>query len=327
MRFPKRRWVMTAACFCLVVLPITVEGQDLSDLFSTCGVSSPAHGSWCRETAMAVQAAQGALGLAASGGIDLPGSASTLGWRTKGSPRFALSLWGSMTRSPFPAMTVTAGNPGGEATTTLPSFHASATAGLFDGFSLGPTVGGFGSLDLSVSGQYIWPPEDHGFADHSFGWGGGARVGILRESFTLPGISVSGFRRFLGSHDLWDVDAGDPSAATFDLEATSLRGLIGKDLWGIGFFGGIGWDQYEGDVAIFVTDPSGGEADENGEGSLESHRRLYFVGASRTFLTLQISAELGWAEGFDSPIPLSGDGGFDPTGDSHFGSVALRLTF
>jgi len=224
-------------------------------------------------------------------------------------------------------MNVADGTPGGETTASLPAFHASATAGLFDGFSLGPTVGGFGSIDLSVSGQYTWTPEDRGFRDSAIGWGAGARIGILRESFSLPGISISGFHRFLGSHELWDADAGDPSAATFDLEGSSLRGLIGKDLWGVGFFGGVGWDRYEGDVTVFILDPQGGESDESGEGSLESDRHLFFVGASRTFLTLQLSAELGWGDGFDSPIPLSGEGGFDPAGASYFGSLALRLTF
>ncbi|NNM06143.1 MAG: hypothetical protein HKO65_13725 [Gemmatimonadetes bacterium] len=322
-----RGWSLAVALGALALVPGQARGQDLSDLFSSCGVTSPAHLSWCRETALAAQAAQGALGLAASGGIDLPGSASTLGWRTKGSPRFALSFWGSLTRAPFPAMTVEDGSPRGETTATLPALHLSATAGLFDGFSLGPTVGGFGSIDLSVTSQYIWTPKDRGFNDHGIGWGAGARIGILRESFSLPGLSISGFHRFGGSHELWDVAAGDPSAATFDLETSSLRGLLGKDLWGVGLTVGVGWDRYGGEVAVNILDPQGGGSDDSGEGRLESERYLGFLGASRTFLTFQVSGELGWAEGFESTLPLSGQGGFDPAGPSFFGSLALRLTF
>jgi hypothetical protein len=46
-----------------------------------------------------------------------------------------------------------------------------------------------------------------------------------------------------------------------------------------------------------------------------------------TFLAFQLSAEAGWADGFDPRLPLTDGGGFDPSGSSSFGSVALRLTF
>jgi hypothetical protein len=152
-------------------------------------------------------------------------------------------------------------------------------------------------------------------------------MGILRESFSLPGISISAFRRSLGNQRLWTVDDGDPSEARFEVGVLSLRGLVGKDLWGVGVFGGFGWDRYSGDATVAVTDPEGGNSDGNGVGDLRSDRRIYFAGASRTFLALQISGEVGWAEGFDTTLPLPRQGGFNPASGSHFGSLALRLTF
>ncbi len=308
----------------------TLRAQDLTALVSTCGAPSDAHMAWCEEAALAVQAAQGALGLSASGGIDLPGAASTLGWRTKGSPRFALSLRGSVTRSPLPAMNSVGNLPTGKATANLPSLHASGTLGLFDGFSLGPTVGGFGSLDLSLAGHWVGKPGAGGFRKSASGWGVGARLGILRESFSLPGLSVSGFRRFLGSHALWSLAEGDPAEATFDLEVSSLRAMVGKDLWGIGLYGGFGWDRYSGSTDLAIRDPEGGETGSIGNGEIRSHRRIAFLGASRTFLTFQISGEIGWGGGFSpsfstSSAPRAGD--FDPSTPSYFGSVGFRLTF
>jgi hypothetical protein len=102
---------------------------------------------------------------------------------------------------------------------------------------------------------------------------------------------------------------------------------VGKDIWGIGFLGGAGWDRYAGDATLVVTDPEEGDNDSTGSGELLSERYLFFFGGSMTFLTLQISAEIGWAGGFDSTLPLSVEGGFDPSSGSEFGSLAFRLTF
>jgi len=323
-----RRGYLVLILFFVMGLPLqSTNAQDLRPLISTCGGTSEAHLRWCQETALAVQAAQGALGLAASGGTDLPGSASTLGWRMKGSPRIALSIRGSLTRASAPALKSSGTSPHGETTLTLPSIHISGTVGLFDGLSLGPTLGGFGSIDLTVSTQWIAPPKDRGFQENLTGWGIGTRIGILRESFTLPGISLSAFHRSLGSVDLWEVGEGDPAAAGFDLRVSSLRAVAGKDIWGLGFFGGAGWDRYTGDASLVVTDPEGLGPNSTGAGELRSNRHLFFLGGSMTFLTLQVSTEVGWADGFTPDLPTSFLGGFDPSSRSIFGALAFRLTF
>ncbi len=330
MRRGEGRWTFVASILCLLLgLSLqSAKAQNLPDLISACGAGSELRLARCQEMGLSVQAAQGAIGLAASGGSDLPGSASTLGWRMKGSPRFALSVRGALVRAPLPArFNVRVGMPQGETSAILPSIHISGTLGLFDGFSLAPTVGGFGSVDLTASTQWIRTPGGKGFQEDVTAWGAGARVGIVRESFSLPGVSVSAFYRALGQGQLWNIDEGDPAEGAFDLRASSLRGVVGKDLWGIGLFGGVGWDRYSGDASIAVTDPEAGSGPFTGSGELRSERHLYFLGASMTFLTLQISAEVGLAEGFDPALPLQTQGGFDPSSRSEFGSVALRLTF
>jgi len=100
------RWgfMVSALCLMMVFLPHHGEAQDLSTLISSCSGVSQLQVSRCQGAALTAQAAQGALGLSASGGTDLPGSASTLGWRTKGSPRFAVSVWGSVARVPIPSL-------------------------------------------------------------------------------------------------------------------------------------------------------------------------------------------------------------------------------
>src|SRR5690606_2935207 len=78
------------------------------------------------------------------------------------------------------------------------SLALDGAAGVFRGFSPLPTVGGVGSLDVLAGIGLVFPPTGAGFRGGSKGtWALGARLGILRESFTFPGVSVTGmYRRF-----------------------------------------------------------------------------------------------------------------------------------
>lgn len=304
-----------------------LHAQGLREVASGCPTESPSQQAWCEWAVLGVQAAQGVVGLAISGGTDLPGSASTLGWRTKGSPRFAIGLRGLLASAPMPAPHGTELLPGAEVSAELTSVHLSGTMGVFDGFFLAPTVGGVGSLDVTVSGQWLGTPGDAGFHENLMAWGAGGRLGILRESFSLPGISVSGFFRTVGETDLWSIQDGSSAESVFDLTVTSLRGVIGKDLWGLGFLAGAGWDRYSGAFNADVADPEGTEPRAGVQGDLESERPLFFFGTSMTFLTFQLSGEVGWAPGFESDLPVATESGFDPEDSSLFGALALRLTF
>jgi hypothetical protein len=307
-----------------------VQAQDLREATTTCGRGSEVVLALCQETILAVQAAQGAFGLAAAGGTDLPGSASTLGWRLPQSPRFALSLRGSVTRISMPDLGGGSILSGGDQRFSLFSGEVTGTLGIFDGFSPAPTVGGMLSLDLSTSGHWVSAPQDQGFQGGVMGWGVGARVGILRESFSLPGVSFSAFRRWLGNTGIGDVEGGDSAHSYFDIDVSSFRGVIGKDLWGVGFVGGVGWDRNGGDATLWIPDPGGGLPGDTGASvtsvDMSFKRRLFFVGASRTFLALQLSTEVGWAEGFDPELLPGGGGGFEPDSPSYFGSLAFRFT-
>jgi len=227
----------------------------------------------------------------------------------------------------MPAPDETGFPPGAEVSAELPSVHLSGTMGVFDGFFLGPTVGGVGSLDVTVSGQWLGTPGDAGFQENLLAWGAGGRIGILRESFSLPGISVSGFYRKVGDTDLWSTQDGSSAESVFDLTVTSFRGVIGKDIWGFGFLAGAGWDRYSGGMNTSVADPEGVEPIVLVDGDLDTDRPIFFIGTSMTFLALQLSGEFGWAPGFESDLAVAADSEFDPSDRSIFGALALRLTF
>jgi hypothetical protein len=282
---------------------------------------------WCFETVLAAQAARGGLGLAGTLGGPVPGSASTLGRRLRSFPRISVALRGGLTRLTLPDLSGGRSLPRGETTSSLTSLTLSTSLGLFHGLSLAPTVGGIFSFDLLGSLHLVSAPETQGFRDGVKGWGGGARLGILRESFTLPGISLSATYHALGESGLGDVEAGDPAQARFDTDVLSLRGTVGKDLLGVGLLAGLGWDRHGGSMAVRVLDPDSGLQGGASVDDFTSHRFLYFAGASMTYLILQVSAEGGWARGFDPDVPGRPGGTFDPASRTFFGSLGLRITF
>ena len=168
--------------------------------------------------------------------------------------------------------------------------------GLLDGFSPLPTVGGLLSIDLVASVSLVQFPAADGFrtrAPSSFAVG--ARLGVLRESFTLPGLSVSAMYRRTGR-----VSFGDIGLQTRDVHVRldrvgtwSTRAVLGKRLGPLGFTAGAGYDRSTSRGAYRVPGPGGAPA-AFGLESPATKRRIVFAGASWTVLVFNFSAEAGW---------------------------------
>lgn len=301
--------------------------EDPAGIASTCGEAGSSAHSACLQAALGLEAARGAVGLAAAGGSDLPATNSTVGKRIGAAPRWALTLRAGLTRAPFPGGGA-GGGPGDDPglltdeTTTALSLRGDLAFGLFDGFSIAPTVGGILSLDLLGEAGLVALSGDDGFDDDVTGWGVGARLGVVRESFGVPGITVTLTRRWLGDSSFTTGSPGADRSGDFETTVTSLRGVVGKDFFALGILAGVGWDRYEGDASLTAALPGEAPALSVDADDLTSERVLVFGSLSYNFLILQLSAEGGWAEGFDSPAP---SGSFDPSDGSLFGAVAFRL--
>ena len=313
--------VVCAAAAAVGCGPSDVSGQTPSALADACETAG-GRSVMCTATAVAARALLGDLGAVLGLGSEVPGTASNLGQRLGTTPRVALSLRAGGLWARLPDLRDASGL--GEASFLMPTVHTGVTLGLFDGFRLMPTVGGFLSLDVFAQLSFVFLPESEGFEDATSAYSVGARVGILREGFTLPGVSVSVSRRFGGSAALGDTSAGDPAQLSVDPSVTSLRMTVGKDLFAVEVLAGFGWDDYSADATWGVSDGVGGVV--TGAGSIDASRRLYFVSAARSFsIVFSLSVEGGIARGFD---PVAGYTGaaFDPTEGSLFGSFAFRLT-
>jgi len=259
------------------------------------------------------------VGLLAGPGAELSGQASTLGRRLGGAPRIAASLRAAGVSVTRPGLASASDPP---ASSFVPSAQATLAFGLFDGFSLLPTVGGFLSFDVMGSGSFLFFSEGDGFDGRVEVFSLGARVGILRESFTLPAVTVSASRRFAGALRFGDVAAGDLAQVVLDPAVTSLRATVGKDLFAFGVLAGAGWDDVSSQTRVRASDGGGGFTDHTAK--VSGSRWTGFGGLSKQIGVIAwVSGEVGWTSGF---APVTTGGGASPDiGRSIYGSVALIL--
>lgn len=310
-----------------LAVPPQLAAQDVTSLVDRCRVRAPMARTQCLDGAIAARALLAHTGLLTGLGSDLAGSHTTLARRIGSTPRIALSMRSGGLAARMPDLTDRQNVPAKEAKFFLPTLHGSVALGVFDGFRLMPTVGGFLSVDLLAQTSAVFFPKGQGFDGRVGALSVGARVGVLRESFTLPGITLSVSKRLLGAIHMGSVPLGDPTDVKVDPTVTSYRLAVGKDLFAVGLLLGVGWDSYSTDARIRVADAVEGVVVTTvaTEGALNARRPLFFGGASLNLLILQLSAEFGWAKGFSEPTGYTSVA-FDPTRGALFGSLAARLT-
>jgi hypothetical protein len=269
----------------LLGVPTQIKSQeDLEGLTARCAMTGASQ-TRCTELSLTARALQGQIGLLAGLGSEVSGSAGTLGRRLGTTPRVSVGA-----RAAF-------------ASVHLPDL---ADQGV----------------EPSREASFIVPGE--GFDGNSTGYSFGARVGILRESFTLPGIAVSVSRRSVGTVLYGDAQGAGGGSVEVDPTITAVRMTVGKDILSVGVLAGFGWDRYSGAATIGAAADGGAVAFET-DSSFEHSQRLIFGGAAINFLILQLSAEVGWAGGFDD-LPGYYGGQFDPTAGATYGSLAFRIT-
>lgn len=288
----------------------------------------------CADGVLAAQAFQSGLGFLMTAGGPIPASPSTAGRRLSTQPRVILDAglgWASF-RHPDLGTVPTEGRLRDRRTTAIGP-RISGAVGLFEGFAPVPGVGGVLAVDLVAMAQYLRLGESSAFSESAVGWGGGVRVGAVRESFSLPGVTLSAIHLRLGG-----VSNGVPEASGARVwlrpRATSLRAIVGKDLWTVGLSGGVGWDRYGGAILVEAEVPTGlappAPATVTGVGGpvdLKMRRRYLFVGANFTWIVAQAAAELVWADSASPVTVFEGSGPYRPGDRELQGSLSFRVTF
>jgi hypothetical protein len=282
----------------------------------------PAAVATCQEGALLFQGLTGGLGLLMTGGTDLPGNGSSLGWRMPRSPRTVVFSRLKGSHLGVPDVVGAPAGSGGEESFLAAGLETGFAVGAFNGFSLAPTVGGVLALDLLGSIQWNLLPENPGFDGNTWSWSVGGRLGVIRESFSIPGITVSARYASMGRAEY----GSDAASSTLDLSGTSLRAVIGKEFMALGVLLGVGWDQYESDGGFTVVLPPPGSDRTISADGFSIDRTVGFGQVTFTYLVLQLSLEGGWAWGLDT-LSSPYEGRYDPTAGGPHGSFSARVTF
>jgi hypothetical protein len=355
-----KRTGIIAAALALSATPALAQG-----ISAPCeSISDPSLSATCFTVAQAVESAQPQLGIVLTGGNPTLGTASAGGVRLGMLPRVSATAKANLVFVRLPD--ILAESARGAAQTLndatgipVPALSGTASVGVYPGISLAPTVGGVGAVDLL--GSATWIPVGsfgvEGFSEDTpdFSYGVGARLGLLRESFTTPGVSVSLMYHRLGTVSYGDVCAepllggiteerdgytaqaggctgdGDPGEFAVDLSSWSTRGAVSKRLLGLGLTAGVGYDRLASDAAFgFRTrcpvETPAAECFARFSGlEVENGRWSGFLNGSLSVLMATLAAEVGWLQG-DTAIegfPSASD--FDPGDGTFFGSLGFRL--
>ncbi|MGH7459110.1 MAG: hypothetical protein ACREKN_08555 [Longimicrobiaceae bacterium] len=344
----------------LLVAAVPAQAQDDSELTELC--RRPELGAdeeqLCYTVAQAVASTQPRLGMLIAVGNPALGSTGASGLRLGVIPRLGATAKLNLIFVRVPDVLLEQADGGVQDLNEslgipLPAVGGDLSVGVFSGINVAPTIGGIGAVDLL--GSLTWIPfsalDVEGFDEETpdFAYGVGARIGLLGESFTAPGIAVSIMYRRLDQVGFGDIcpdeqgapqegvgecanDNGDLGEFSFDLTDWSTRATIGKRFLGLGLLAGVGYDRYSsridygfrgnrGDLGL-----TGAPTYRQLDVDLSSERLSAFANLSYTLLFGSIALEAGWQQGSD---PIEGFqesfSDFDPGQGAWFGSLGLRL--
>jgi hypothetical protein len=319
----------------------------------------------CRVAAQAAESLPPQIGLLLAGGNPTIGTASAGGLRLGVLPRLSATVKVNAVHARFPDLRE--GSAGSTSTPAYdelgilaPSLSGTATMGVFSGVGIAPTIGGIGSIDLlgmaswiplrTLGSHYVRPAA----ADLSYG--GGLRLGLVRESFTMPGASVSVTYHTMDTMEWGEVcpvrvillasdqepvfeegecsssNRGDLGEFSFDLSGWSTRAVASKHLLGLGVAAGVGYDRFSSDLAAGVRSTEPGEVVPTYSYArirgveLSQARWSAFVDGSFSILVATFAAEAGWMQGGEAVGGYPGASSeFDPADGTFFGSLGLRV--
>jgi hypothetical protein len=209
-----------------------------------------------------------------------------------------------------------------------------ATADVALGLLKGLAGSGFGSVDLLVSGSYL-PSFSNANVDiavpsGSLKFGLGAKVGLLSESSTRPGISVSYLDRGLPTVSITGKSGDDRLVlADLSVRSKSWRAVAGKSFLIFGIGGGFGQDRYDSKANISVT-VAPRQATQGGTGgpialSQQMTRNNLFGTAWLNLKLFRLVGELGRVTGGTIVTYNQFDAEYPADGPRTYGSVGISF--
>lgn len=303
--------------FSLLLGPSSLLAQSPGTVAAACHGGQGDRVQGCTLGAATAHAFQSGFGLLLGAGGPFPASPNTAGQRLHGSPRFLFDAGLATASFTHPDMT-SSGAPERRRTVMAP--RLAVGVGVFEGVSPAPTVGGVGAVDLLGEVRFLPVPAFDGLDGRTWSLGAGARIGVMRESFSLPGLTLSAMHRRSGALEYLSSGGGAPAVAVTP-RVTSFRAVLGKDLMEIGVSGGVQQDRIRGEARV-RPGPGAAGIGSAGSGTIPVDRTTWFVGVNRTWVVSQIALELGW-----SPAPSAPEGIPPAVFGGSAGGISGALTF
>jgi hypothetical protein len=267
-------------------------------------------------------------GLLVSGGNPVLGTANTLG----GLGHFSLTARANAAHVVLPDVNYDGSTSTVPASDELfaPTPLVELAAGIYGGMPSGLLAIDFlGSAQLLPTGQIDHLTVESGarrIGDVALGLGYGVRVGLLRESGPVPGVSVSLMRRDIPRLAYGDLGAGDQYSYAVNLHATNLRVVASKQLALLEVAAGLGWDKYTGDASIQFRDPGTSVVQPEIPFDLNQSRALAFLDAGLDLSAVKLLGEVGYQGAKDQKLSTDFED-FDTTKGKFFASFGLRVGF
>jgi hypothetical protein len=308
-----------------LALALSLAASTLHAQASECAASTGAAARICSAAVDATRAFHPLLGVLVSGGNPVLGAGSPLG----GLGHFSVTTRVNGVGVVLPRLTYdgsTATVPRGRKVFALAP-QVDAAVGIYGGLPSGLlAVDALGSAQLlpaAALDDFRVAGDARRIGDVALGLGFGARVGILKETGPLPGVSLSVMRRDLPTITYGSIAAGDQFQYAVDLRATNLRLVAGKRLAVFDLAAGLGWDKYTGH-ALVRLDTGGGATAVPIE--LSNSRVSAFVDAGFDVSVVRLVAEGGYLGGKDQKLSTDFEG-FDTTKGKLFAGLGLRASF
>jgi hypothetical protein len=310
-----KRWMIAAAA-AAVLLPVAhAAGQQ-----SICLVQGP--GSACAEALQALASGAPQFGMVAAAGNPVPGVDGTRGVTLGLVPKTSASLRVSAGRVRLPDLDASQT----ERSLTPVALKLGTATRLFEGAATGA-----GAVDLLLEAGVLSGAGDGGGTAAVLGVGG--RLALLRETFGVPGVALSGMFRHVGPIR-YGRSCFDPSRcmglngeADLGVDDISARLTVGKRVGPVGLLGGAGWDRFSTAGGSIVYRGIGGIEDTNVTLATDAEDSRWSVFGNLSYgLTIgSLVGELGWMGGGDAARGYSPGTGYDPGQGTLFGSIALRI--
>lgn len=326
-------WIgILGAATVLTAGPLTAQERLDAALLGRCQMAALDGGAGllCENAVASIQLLQPELGLLLAGGNPVLGTASPVGTKFRWMPRFQFGGRISFAWAEIPDIRVAPGEAAGAGTRSfamaMPQLDLSV--GVFDGLRIGKTLGGFGAVEVVGSLSTLILPDGEGFEEAATGLGLGARIGLLRESFTAPGLSVTGMYKRFGHVEYGRERSGETNFG-LDMETASFRFGLSKSFVSFGLGLTLAYDSYWSDVDLAVAraglvglDAPVVVIPEAEPLELQTERWSAFLDVSYIVLFFSVTAELGWQE----EAGLATSNGHDLEAGNLFTTIGVRLS-